>query len=139
MSSNKSLLWCLLLCPRIIHYSEVELKRLEGRDMRLVIAENTLGAREMSGGIIWLKPGGVTKPCHAHLKEEEIIYVVDGEGEVWVDGETAPVKTGDFVLFPKGLRHMLRNSGDAIMEVLFIFSPATDPSKYNLYPEVDFS
>jgi len=127
------------LCPRIIHYSEVELKRLEGRDMRLVITENTLGAREISGGIIWLKPGATSQPCHAHLKEEEIIYVIDGDGEVWVDGETASVKAGDFVLFPKASRHMLRNSGHATMQVLFVFSPPTDPSKYKLYPEVDFS
>ncbi|MEM2841638.1 MAG: cupin domain-containing protein [Candidatus Bathyarchaeia archaeon] len=127
------------MAPRKIHYSEVELKRLEGRDLRLAVTEGTIGAREMCVGIIWLKPGAVTKPCHAHLREEEVIYIVEGDGEVWVDGEKAPVRAGDFVLFPKNSKHMLRNSGNTTMQVLFIFSPPTDPSKYILYPEIDFS
>ena len=125
--------------PKTIHYSDVELRSLEGRDVRLIINENTFGSKELSGGIVWLEPSMVTKPCHAHMNEEEVVYTTKGDGEVWVDGETATVRAGDFIFFPKGSRHMLRNSGGTTMQFLFIFAPPIDPSKYKQYPEVDFT
>ncbi len=127
-----------MLSLRIINYKDVELKQMEGRDLRMVITEDTLGAKELSGNIVWMKPGA-EGPCHSHLNEEEISYVIEGEGEVWVDGKKAYLKTGDFILYPKGSKHMFRNTGKVVAQLLCIFAPPTDPSKYKMYPETKFS
>lgn len=123
---------------KIVKPEDVELKKLTGRDMRLTITEETVGAEELSLGIIWVEPGSIVKPCHAHLKEEEVLYIEEGNGEVWVDKEIKKVNEGNFVFFPKGSKHMVRNTGKKRLKVVFIYAPPTDPSKYKLYPETDF-
>ncbi len=49
-----------------------------------------------------LKPGRRTSWPHAHSLEEEFVYVVQGEPEVWIDGIVYPLKPGDGVGFPAG-------------------------------------
>jgi putative monooxygenase len=123
---------------KIVHLSDVKTTDLPGRKMRLAISEAVLGAKKSSGGVIWIQPGCAVTPCHAHSESEEILFIIKGKGKVWVDGETSSVKSEDFILFPKNSRHMLKNTGNMVMKVLFIFSPPTNPSKYILFPEINF-
>lgn len=123
---------------KIVGLKDVEVLKLSGRDMRLAISKETLHAKNLSGGVIWVQPGSVVKPCHAHLESEEVLFIIRGRGEIWVDGELSPVEADDFVLFSEGSKHMLRNTGSEVMQVLFVFGPPTDPSKYVSYPEVEF-
>jgi len=126
------------MVSKVVHFNEVPIQKLKGRDLCMMITENTVGAKKMSGGILWMQPGEVVKPCHAHLNEEEILYIIKGEGKVWIDGEIYEVKTGDCVFFPAGSKHMLKNVGKSVMQVFFIYSPPTEPSKYEYYPDIDF-
>lgn len=121
-----------------MHQKEISFTKLSGRDLGMAINEKTVGAKKMSLGIFLVHPKTVCKPCHTHLGVEEVVHILKGEGKVWVDGETAPLKTGDFVFFPEGSKHMIKNESDKIMTAMFIFAPPTDPSKYVLHPEIDF-
>jgi uncharacterized cupin superfamily protein len=47
-----------------------------------------------------LPPGRRTSFPHAESAEEEFIYVIEGNPEVWLDGEVYPLKPGDSVGFP---------------------------------------
>ena len=126
------------MAGKVISYDDVLIQELRGRDLCMMITEDTVGSKKMSGGVLWMKPRAVVKPCHAHLNGEEVIYIIKGEGKVWIDGEIAEVKTGNCVFFPMGSKHMLKNTGKTIMQVFFIYSPPTDPSEYEYYPEIDF-
>jgi len=53
-----------------------------------------------------LAPGQATQR-HYHARSEEIYLVVDGGGELEVDGETRSVGPGDAILIPPGSWHQL--------------------------------
>jgi len=48
---------------------------------------------------------------HPHLDDEEIYFVILGEGVMTVDGEDQPIGPGSVVLTLSGSYHGLRNTG----------------------------
>jgi mannose-6-phosphate isomerase-like protein (cupin superfamily) len=54
-----------------------------------------------------LGPGRATER-HYHARTEEIYFVLEGEGEMEVDGEQRRVTPGDAVLIPAGAWHQIR-------------------------------
>jgi mannose-6-phosphate isomerase-like protein (cupin superfamily) len=63
-----------------------------------------------------LKPGSA---IGYHLqKEDEIYYVLDGEGEMQMNGKTFNVKTGDAILTRPGSSHGLKVIGDKDLTII---------------------
>ncbi len=50
---------------------------------------------------------------HIHENEEEVYYILEGEGEVIDDGQPVAVKKGDAILTRDGASHSIRNTGNA--------------------------
>ena len=67
-----------------------------------------------------LLPPGTSIGAHKHMGVEEIYYVMDGEGTVKVNDETAPVKKDDAMVMAPGDVHSFENTGSAPMELLVI-------------------
>jgi mannose-6-phosphate isomerase-like protein (cupin superfamily) len=67
-----------------------------------------------------LLPPGTSVGAHKHMGVEEIYYVMDGEGTVKVNDETAPVKKDDAMVMAPGDVHSFENTGSAPMELLVI-------------------
>ena len=72
-------------------------------------------------------------PDHFHTYDE-VVYVLRGEGELHIDGETAPLRAGTCVHLPKGLVHCLENTGPDELHVLGVFRPAGSPAEA-YYPD----
>src|SRR5436853_5210912 len=53
---------------------------------------------------------------------EEILYIVQGEGEAHVGDETARVSAGDLAVVPAMAPHGIRNVGDTRLKVVGFFS-----------------
>ncbi|MDX6485678.1 MAG: hypothetical protein QOF43_831 [Gaiellaceae bacterium] len=70
---------------------------------------------------------------HFH-KYDEVVYVLDGEGALHIDGDTAPLRAGTCVHLPAGLVHCLENTGPGEMRVLGVFRPAGSPAEA-YYPD----
>jgi quercetin dioxygenase-like cupin family protein len=90
-----------------------------------VLVNPEVGCRQMTQftGII---PTG-RAPLHAH-PHEEAVYILEGEGRLWIGDEPAgALRPGSVVFFPIGVRHTLENTGRADMKVLGAFSPAGSP------------
>jgi quercetin dioxygenase-like cupin family protein len=90
-----------------------------------VLVNPEVGCRQMTQftGII---PTG-RAPLHAH-PHEEAVYILEGEGRLWIGEEPAgELKPGSVVFFPTGVLHTLENTGRADMKVLGAFSPAGSP------------
>jgi mannose-6-phosphate isomerase-like protein (cupin superfamily) len=68
-----------------------------------------------------LEPGQATER-HYHARTEEIYFLLEGEGEMEVDGERRHVAPGDAVLIPAGARHQVR-AGDAQLRFLCCCAP----------------
>ena len=59
-------------------------------------------------------------PVHVHADEEELFYVLDGEGLSWQDGRTYAVRAGDCVLHRPGAEaHTIVGAGDGLDVLAF--------------------
>lgn len=67
-------------------------------------------------------PGLVTE-AHYHTRSEEIYYILQGRGEVNIEGETSALTKGDAVVIAPGARHQIRNSGDEPLVFLCCCAP----------------
>jgi mannose-6-phosphate isomerase-like protein (cupin superfamily) len=59
---------------------------------------------------------------HYHKIMTEYYYVINGAGEIFLDGDAYPIKTGDIVVIPPLVRHT--SKGD--LEVLIFGAPALE-------------
>ena len=69
-------------------------------------------------------PAGKGHAFHRHPAMEEIIYVVSGRAEQWVDHESRILGPGDTAHIPKDMVHGTYNAGDTDLVFLAILSPA---------------
>ena len=53
-------------------------------------------------------PAGRQSERHYHAGSEEIYFLLEGEGELELDGERRRVGPGDAALIPPGTRHCIR-------------------------------
>lgn len=67
-------------------------------------------------------PGG--GPPHFHRREDETFYVIEGEYEVTVGGETKKVTPGMVAFLPRKIPHSLRNVGSVPGKLLVTVTPA---------------
>ncbi len=69
-------------------------------------------------------PAGKAHQFHRHPAMEEIIYVVSGIAEQWVDDEFRILQAGEMAHIPKDVVHGTYNAGDEPLVFLAILSPA---------------
>jgi quercetin dioxygenase-like cupin family protein len=60
---------------------------------------------------------------HYHADQEELIYVLSGALEHWIDHEKRTLGPGDSVFMPAGVVHATFNAGDEDATVLAILGP----------------
>jgi mannose-6-phosphate isomerase-like protein (cupin superfamily) len=96
-----------------------------GRQFRL-LSTPELGCRSVTQFVGYIPV--VRAPDHFH-KYDEVVYVLEGEGKLHIDGETAPLHAGSCVHLPAGIVHCLENVGPGEMRVLGVFRPAGSPAE----------
>jgi quercetin dioxygenase-like cupin family protein len=80
-------------------------------------------------------PPGKGHAFHRHPAMEEIIYVVSGKAEQWVDREKRILGPGDMAHIPVNVVHGTYNAGRGTLRFLAILSPA----KFKGPPLIDMS
>lgn len=69
-------------------------------------------------------PQGTASDEHYHLEAEEVYYVLQGEGQVRIDGQARPIGPGDVVVILPGQRHQVQQEGTADLVLLVTCVPA---------------
>jgi len=69
-------------------------------------------------------PVGQAHKFHRHPSMEEIIYVIAGQAEQWVDRESRLLGPGDMAHIPTNMVHGTYNAGSQALVFLAILSPA---------------
>lgn len=72
-------------------------------------------------------PPGRAHQFHRHPEMEEIIYVISGTAEQWVDREKRLLASGDSAHIPRDTVHGTYNAGTDALVFLAILSPAGSP------------
>jgi uncharacterized cupin superfamily protein len=91
-----------------------------------------VGAQKLGYNVTVLPPGKRAFPQHNHRANEEMFFVLEGQGEVAIGSERHPIRQGDVIACPPGgpeTAHQIRNTS------------ATSELKYlavstKIYPEV---
>ena len=105
-------------------------KATAGRQFQL-LATPAIGCASVTQ-FIGIIPVG-RAPDHFHTYEE-VVYVLEGNGALHIDGETAEMREGSVVHLPARLVHCLENVGPGTMRVLGVFRPAGSPAEA-YYPD----
>ncbi len=102
----------------ILDGSPMQQKDRAVRDLKLVYPETGLDARTLCMGLVEIEPGH-SSPMHRH-NCEECYYVLAGEGELEIDGETFPLVAGGASLQRPNLMHRVTNTGTDTLRLLVV-------------------
>lgn len=105
------------------HFSAMDVKAAEETGshpwnpdsaMRGTHLSRLAGLQRCGVSLIALPPGKESFVYHLHHYEEEWVYILSGEGEADINGETHAIAAGDFLAFHTDppVAHLLRNSGE---------------------------
>lgn len=75
-------------------------------------------------------PAGEGHNFHTHPELEEMIYVLAGEVEQWVEQEKRILRVGDAAHIPAGIVHATFNSSKADATILAILSPGASQGPF---------
>ena len=90
---------------------------------RVTIVHRASGAGALTTRLVTIDPGVRTR-LHWH-KVEEAMMVLEGEGQAVLGDETFPIKAGEALLGPAGIRHGFINTGSVPMRLAVAF-PAVE-------------
>jgi len=91
----------------------------------LKVLISPLTHKEVKGlaiGMVIIPPGSKSNK-HKHEKSEEYWIIVDGRGEIEINGEKAKLEPGIIVHAPPGATHQLFNTGEEPLKAYYIFVP----------------
>jgi quercetin dioxygenase-like cupin family protein len=72
-----------------------------------------------------IAPGTTPPNTHSH-PHEQLVYIVQGEGNFVLGDETLAMKAGDLLVVPPNVPHTFKNTGSQACLNLDIFSPIRD-------------
>ncbi|MCX5401695.1 cupin domain-containing protein [Streptomyces sp. NBC_00102] len=107
---------------RIVDLSETQPNRRRGGDLRALLTPTAVGATSGFMGLALVDPGDRIGE-HYHPYSEEFVYVVAGQLEVDLDGETYSMRPDQGLLIPPHVRHRFRNVGDVEARMVFHLGP----------------
>lgn len=104
-----------------------------------------IGAQKLGYNLTAVPPGKRAFPFHNHRANEEMFFVLEGEGEVRIGSETFPIRKGDVIAHPPGgpeTAHQIVNTSNAELRYLAVstrISPEIceypDSGKFGVYAE----
>lgn len=125
----------------VVNIDDVELVEHSAGDVfaeRYAPLSDVIGARQLGYNLTIVPPGKRSCPFHNHHANEEMFFIVDGEGTYRFGDESYAVKTGDIMAAPAGGRetaHHLINTGQRDLKYLSV-STMNDPDICE-YPDSD--
>lgn len=96
-----------------------------------LLGKNNGAAEEHSVALVEIAPEGRSHP-HLHPVAEESYYVLEGEGQLTLDGQTRTIAAGDLVFIPPEKVHVIENVAASALKFYVMCAPAWTPecSKY---------
>lgn len=118
-----------------LHYSEIG-KGDRFKAQRAPVSTQ-IGAKKLGYAVVSLKPGKRAWPYHSHHVNEEMFYVIQGNGTLRHADEEYPIRSGDFICSPADPKqpHQIINTSD--QELTYIALGTEEPTDVFLYPDSD--
>jgi quercetin dioxygenase-like cupin family protein len=94
----------------------------------------TTGAETLTVTDVTIDPGHGHN-FHKHPNQDEVIVVVEGEIEQWLEQDSRRLKPGDAVVIPADAVHASFNVGAGVARITVILGPCDGPTGYEV-PDV---
>jgi len=124
---------------RVINLDELDLEHFtkgEAYECRTVRIGRRLGAKDLGYSYDVVPPGKRACPFHSHRAEEEMFFIVRGEGTLRYGSETRRIRAGDVICCPTGgpdTAHQIVNDSDA--ELAYLSISTMMPAEVCEYPD----
>lgn len=82
-----------------------------------------IGASKLGYNLTVIDPGKAAFPKHSHRANEEMFFVLEGDGELLLGDTVYPIRTGDVIACPPGgpeTAHQLHNTGELPLKFLAV-------------------
>ena len=107
----------------VIYGDEIETLSFDWGSVKILSDPEKTDAQRFSFGMVVLEPGKGHQR-HNHPDEDEIIFVMSGEGEQMLDDQPpVKVKPGASIYIPKGVFHGTVNTSWEPMRLLVVYAP----------------
>ena len=127
------------MAKRIINIADVELQprpaafaatgeAAERYDARMGFIGPRVGAQKLGYNITAVPPGKRAFPFHNHRVNEEMFFILEGDGMARIGEETFPIRAGDIIACPPGGRenaHQIINTGQTELKYLAVSTKQT--------------
>ena len=71
------------------------------------------------------RSGGQTKtPIHVHARDDETVYIIEGQLTAILDGEARTLSPGESMFLKRGIPHQLMNPGNQPVRYILIGTPS---------------
>jgi mannose-6-phosphate isomerase-like protein (cupin superfamily) len=71
------------------------------------------------------KSGGNTRtPIHVHARDDETLYIIEGELTAVLDGQARRLTAGESIFLPRGIPHQLVNISGTPAKYILVGTPA---------------
>ena len=115
---------------------EVERDTLDWGQMGWLSRPSTTGAGKLAVIDVTLNPGKGHN-FHKHPDQEEVIYLIDGKIEQWIEEEKRELVPGDSVFIAADVVHASFNIGSGPVKLIAILGPCSGPEGYALVDVAD--
>ena len=115
---------------KIIKTKDIKAKMILGGPIKPVVNSETVGSKNLVFALGVFNPGEGLVP-HIHPESEEVYYVIEGEGTVYVGEERKeiPIEPEIALYIPPGTIHGVKNTGKEKLVVAFFVAPGKEPTK----------
>lgn len=121
---------------KFIASTEVEREQLGWGTTGWLSRPQTTGAKDIVAMEVSLLPGN-GHDFHKHPEQEEIIYVIEGSVEQWLEDKKQTLNAGDAVFIPADIVHASFNVASQPAKLFVTLSPCKGEEGYQLIDVFD--
>ena len=109
----------------VVRFADQPVLRADAKRTFRYLVNEDAGCLDVTQFVGLIPPG---RPgVHSHTYDE-ILYVVEGEGVLHMDGSSRPIRAGSCMHLPPLSEHAVENTGSGTMRVMGVFHPSGDPA-----------
>lgn len=92
---------------------------------KALVRPETCGSKRIDFRISCYQPMAYVQE-HVHQVQEQVYYMLEGEGMLTLDERRVLMRKGDYVFVPPGVRHSFTNHGTVPLVFLVVTTPVED-------------
>ena len=110
---------------------DVEQEHLDWGHLGWISRPSTTNAKDITVIEVTLKPGH-GHDFHKHPQQEEVIYVMVGQVEQWLEQEKQLLKPGDSIFIGADIVHASFNTGSQPAKLMVVLGPCIGEAGYEV-------